>query len=447
MKRKIQILKKNAFPSHTFFQHLEKGTEYYRSKNFERAAEEWSAAKWLNYDVPVELRRLDGRIFCGGYLSEIPFLFFLYAIFSNQVSGVGAIKTKGVAKKLVFNNGKLVRAGTTRREERIGNYILKRGNFTSDKMMLLLSDAKEQGKRIGRYMVDRGLMSEEALHEILSFQVEEIISDIFFWQKGHFYFLEKPIIREAIVNYDPLNIARIAAQRGFNYNDFRNKIPSNKIIFRPSPYTEGKKDEILKGLNVNHQYIFSLIDGARNIEQLIKYSGADEVSITNILYQLTASGLIRKTREVAEYEDKEFSEVSKILEVFFEVYNLIYQHIYAELGIYVLNIIERSRAHLRNNHASIFLNVALHNPQRLTINSILKNMANHYPDSDQNALFIDAFADLFANVLAETKRYLGTHLTAQTAERIRLESTNIMRFAKDSDLKIRLLGVLNRITR
>ena len=91
--------------------------------------------------------------------------------------------------------------------------------------------AKQQGKRIGRYMVDRGLISEDVLHEILSFQVEEIISDIFFWQRGHFYFLEKSIIREAIVNYDPLNIARIAAQRGFNFKDFRFKGPAIVIIF------------------------------------------------------------------------------------------------------------------------------------------------------------------------------------------------------------------------
>jgi hypothetical protein len=433
MKRKIQILKNSAFQSHTFFQHLVKGTDYYQANNFERAAEEWAAAKWLNYDEPVELRRLDGRIFCGGYLSEIPFLFFLYAIFANRVSGVGAIKTNGVAKKLIFNNGRLVRAGTTRREERIGNYILKRGNFTSEK--------------IGRYMVDRGLISEDVLHEILSFQVEEIISDIFFWQRGHFYFLEKSVIREAIVNYDPLNIARIAAQRGFNFKDFRNKIPNNKIIFRPSPYAEGKKEEILKGFNVNHQYIFSLIDGARNIEQLIKYSGADEVSIINILYHLSASGLIRKSKEVAEYEDKEFSEISKILEVLFEAYNIIYQYIYTELGIYVFDIIERSRLNLRNDHANFFLDVALHNPERLSINSILINMANHYPDSHRSALFIDAFADLFENVLTETERHLGTRLIAQTAERIRLESTNIMRFAQESDLKMRLLGVLNRISR
>lgn len=446
MKRKIQILKRSAFPSHAFFSHLSKGTTFYQDNNFERAAEEWAAARWMNYDEPIRLKRLDGRIFCGGYIHEVPFLFFLYAIFTNNVSGVGAIKTNGVAKNLVFNKGRLARAGTTRREERIGNYILKRGNFTSEKMTMLLNDAREHGKRIGRYMVERGLLSEDSLYEILSLQVEEIISDIFFWQTGHFYFLEKSAIREKVVNYDPLNIARIAAQREFNFKDFRNKIPSNKIIFRPSPYAQDHKSEILKGLNVNHQFIFSLIDGARNIEQLINFSGSDEVSVIHILYQLNAAGLIRQTKEVAEYEDKEFSEISKILDVFFEVYKLIYEQLFNELGVFTLDVIERSIRNLKSSYSKLFDRVPLDTPERITHNAILRNIAQHFPDASANANFMDAFAALFNNLIRELEKYLGEQLAAETAERIRVRSSNIVRFAKESDLKLRLLGIINRIS-
>jgi hypothetical protein len=447
MKRKIQILKKNAFPPHPFFNHLLKGTEFYQSSNFERAAEEWAAANWIEYDEPIELKRLDGRIFCGGHIHETPFLFFLYAIFTNQVSGVGAIKTNGVAKNLIFNNGRLVRAGTTRREERIGNYILKRSNFTADKMSMMIDNAREQGQRIGRYLVERGLLAEETLSEILSLQVEEIISDIFFWQAGHFYFLEKQIIRDNVVNYDPLHIARIAAQREFNFKDFRNKIPSNKIIFRASPYAEGKKEAILKGLNVNHQFIFSLIDGARNIEQLIKFSGTDEVSVIQILYQLNAAGLIRQTREVAEYEDKEFTEISKVLEVLFEVYTIIYAQIHAELGGFAKEIVRHSRADLTNSYSNFFANIPLDTPESLNINVILRNIARCYPGLNEKTRFIDAFAALFSNLIAELENYLGRPLAAKTTKRIRLRSLNILRFAKETDLKLRLLGVLNRITK
>jgi hypothetical protein len=285
------------------------------------------------------------------------------------------------------------------------------------------------------------------LSEILSLQVEEIISDIFFWQAGHFYFLEKQIIRDNVVNYDPLHIARIAAQREFNFKDFRNKIPSNKIIFRASPYAEGKKEAILKGLNVNHQFIFSLIDGARNIEQLIKFSGTDEVSVIQILYQLNAAGLIRQTREVAEYEDKEFTEISKVLEVLFEVYTIIYAQIHAELGGFAKEIVRHSRADLTNSYSNFFANIPLDTPESLNINVILRNIARCYPGLNEKTRFIDAFAALFSNLIAELENYLGRPLAAKTTKRIRLRSLNILRFAKETDLKLRLLGVLNRITK
>jgi hypothetical protein len=248
-----------------------------------------------------------------------------------------------------------------------------------------------------------------------------------------------------VVNFDPLNIARIAAQRSLSVSDFRNKIPSNKIIFRASPYLEGRKEEIMKALNVNHQFVFSLIDGVRNIDQLIKFSGADEVSVINILYQLNTAGLIRQTKEVAEYEDKEFGEISKILEVFCEVFKIIYEQLFRELGKASIEIIRRSRENLKNHHKDLFLDVALETPDSLNINSILRNIAQHYPGSDQRALFMDAFSALFDNLLKELKRFLGLKLDAETFASIRAGTSNIVRFAKESELKMRLLGILNRI--
>ena len=126
MQQKIQLLKRNSFPAHSFFDHLLKGTEYYRRHNFERAAEEWGAAGWLNYKTPISIRRNEDRIFFGGFVKEVPFLFFLYALYTNKVNGVGAIKTNAVSKNLVFHKGRLVRAATNRREERIGNIIMQR---------------------------------------------------------------------------------------------------------------------------------------------------------------------------------------------------------------------------------------------------------------------------------------------------------------------------------
>jgi hypothetical protein len=155
IKQKIHLLKRTSFPSHSFFDHLLRGTEYYRLQNFERAAEEWGAAGWLNYETPINIRRERDRIFLGGFISEVPFLFFLYAVYANKVNGVGAIKANGISKNLIFQDGRLIRAATNR-----------------------------------------------------------------------------------------------------------------KLIFRPSPYAETRQEKIQQRLTDTHKFIFSLIDGTRNIEQL-----------------------------------------------------------------------------------------------------------------------------------------------------------------------------------
>lgn len=235
MKHKIHLLKRNSFPSHSFFDHLHRGTEYYRHHDYERAAEEWGEAEWLNYETPIHLRRDKNRIFLGGFISEVPFLFFLYAVYTNKVNGIGAIKVNGVTKNLVFHDGRLVRAATNIKEERIGNIILQKEHLTSATLDMLVNDATVQGKKIGQYLVEKGLLSLDALQDILALQMEQILVDIILWQRGYFYFLERPIGKDLIVNYDPLNLARVATYKGLSLAEFRSKIPNRKLIFRPSP--------------------------------------------------------------------------------------------------------------------------------------------------------------------------------------------------------------------
>jgi len=219
IKQKIHLLKRTSFPSHSFFDHLLRGTEYYRLQNFERAAEEWGAAGWLNYETPINIRRDRDRIFLGGFISEVPFLFFLYAVYANKVNGVGAIKANGISKNLIFQDGRLIRAATNRKEERIGNIIIQRESLTPTTLDTLVNDAAEQGKKIGQYLVEKGLLSLDALQEILSQQMEQILVDIILWQRGYFYFLERPIGKELIVNYDPLNLARVATDKGLSLEE------------------------------------------------------------------------------------------------------------------------------------------------------------------------------------------------------------------------------------
>jgi hypothetical protein len=185
-----------------------------------------------------------------------------------MATGISVVKAKEISKKLVFQGGLIISAATTIKNERIGNFILKRSDLASERLEELVMEAKKNGEKLGGYLVKRGFLSSKTLRQLLALQVEEIVSDIFFWQKGQFYFIESPINEEVITGYAPLKIALIAAHRGLNFTRFREQIPNNKIIFRLSPYIEEERGKIIKRLDANEQFIFSLIDGVRNIDQL-----------------------------------------------------------------------------------------------------------------------------------------------------------------------------------
>ena len=446
IKQKIHLLKRTSFPSHSFFDHLLRGTEYYRLQNFERAAEEWGAAGWLNYETPINIRRERDRIFLGGFISEVPFLFFLYAVYANKVNGVGAIKANGISKNLIFQEGRLIRAATNRKEERIGNIILQRESLTPTTLDMLVDDASEQGKKIGQYLVEKGLLSLDALQEILSQQMEQILVDIILWQRGYFYFLERPIGKELIVNYDPLNLARVATDKGLSLEEFRSKIPNRKLIFRPSPYAETRQEKIQQRLTDTHKFIFSLIDGTRNIEQLARFSGIDENSVIETLHQLNSAGMIRQSQEIIEYEDKQYNEISNILETLLEIYSYLLHLLIAELGRRSRDVVQRALNTLNKSHKAMFADIPLENPDRVRKEMVLKNMAYYYPEPTQRYLFIEAFCELIGNLRAEIHRYLGGKLASDATVKIQTEIKNIERYAKETAMRSHLLETFDRLS-
>jgi len=441
----VQVLKRHDFPYRGVFKHLQEGSKYYQNQDFSKAVEEWSAARRLDFSEERKMESLKIQPNVGGFLSEVPFIFFVSIIFLNRKSGIGVVKMGEIAKKIVFQNGQIVFSWTSRKQERIGTFIQKRKKLSSSELEILVHESKGQGKRLGNYLVEKGYISQNELNHFLSLQIDEMLSEIFFWQSGRFYFVEKPVTSRGVVNYSPLDFAVKVGKRWFDFTGFRKKIPSNKSIFRVSPYAEKDRSNLLKKLDKNSQFVFSTIDGKRNIDQLIQFSGADEVSVISILYKLYAKGLIRQSKDVGEYKDREFDEIKMVFEVLFEIYQLIHKELFRELGIRSKNTIIKAQGNLSASFQLLFKDVPLDEPEQLNNKTILKNLATYFPAPDQRSVFINAFFELFENMLHELKKFLGEKLLEHTIGRIKTDISNIERFASQSYLKSRLIETLNRI--
>lgn len=445
---KLQVLKISDFPDDEIFEHLAKGSEFYRKRDFQRAIEEWIPASTISFMNPVDLERDEGKICFGASLGEVPLLLLLYVVYSEEATGVGVLKGDNSSDTFLFRNGLLISALSTDIKKRIGNIIRRRSSdITSERMEELGKEAKIEKKRLGEHLVEKGLLSRRELQDVLRLQGMEILSHSLSRRKGKFYFVEGPVRKRALIKYSPIKMALLAAQRGINEATFRREIPNNKVIFWPSPYIDKLKEKIEEDLNTNEQFVLSLIDGFRNIDQLIAYSGAEENSIINILYRLSKLGLIRKTRESGEFEDKEFAELHLILKVLCEVYQVITEGLFHELGAKGKDLIEKARKNLPRDYQLAFVGVVLEEPEKIDINVILRNMASYFSSAKYQFTLMDTFYALYVNILNELNKFLGLGLTKGSLQEIRRIRNDIQVFSVKTELKQRLVEVLDDVVK
>ena len=173
----------------------------------------------------------------------------------------------------------------------------------------------------------------------------------------------------------------------------------------------------------------------------------EQSQVINILYQLNTAGIIRQSREIIEYEDKPYKEISRILDSLLEIHADIAHILIYELGAAAKVIIQRAPQALSNHLKHVFDQVPLEAPGRLRKEMILRNMSQNYPDPDQRHFFIEAFGGLFEYMLAEIDRYLGKKLRQAAEAKIITEIKIIDRYASKTALRGHLLETFARLHR
>ena len=412
---------------------------------YEKAISEWQEAAKLRPDFEG-ITMLSKAASFRSSLDDVPLLGLLYILFSKAHTGVAAVHSGDVQKEVLFKEGWIVFARTNKAEERLGNFLLRGELVDSSNLEDIVAQAKESGEKLGTFLIKGGLLTEKELLELLDLQAMEILADLFSWQEGEFFFEQQEVKEEdVVVSYTPLDIALLAARRILDFATFRRMIPDNTVIFRIPPYIERDKARIIVELDANERFIFSLIDGKRNIDQLIKFSGNDEISVIKILYRLVLMGLIKKSRDIGTYEDREYGEVSRFLRTFLEVFGLVLEELKRELGARAKEVVDKALEQLIVDFGKLFNGVAMDKDRPPNENKILKNISLYYPDPSERMVFIDGFYALIRNILQEMVAILGLPLTKRVIAEIGRIRWDIYRFYTDSPMKRKVLETFDKI--
>jgi len=125
-----------------------------------------------------------------GSLRDLNLPELLAIVSGGEKSGVITIRSDAGTAQIHVNDGRIVMASDTLRDERFGEIMLKLGKISQETLTAAL-EAQEQsggGRRLGSLLVEMGAITTADQDAALLYQTCEALYDLCTWQVGYFQF-------------------------------------------------------------------------------------------------------------------------------------------------------------------------------------------------------------------------------------------------------------------
>jgi len=124
-----------------------------------------------------------------GRIADHEFADLVREVYSRKWSGLLTLNHMGVEKSVRVQEGRLVFAFSSSRDDRLGELLLRRGRITLHQYVEA-SRAMRKGIRLGTVLVEQGALDARELVKVVMDHTQEIIYSAFQWTEGLYHFTE-----------------------------------------------------------------------------------------------------------------------------------------------------------------------------------------------------------------------------------------------------------------
>jgi curved DNA-binding protein CbpA len=241
------------------------------------------------------------RKIISGLLKHYPLPDILIDLQISEKDGILEIKYGSISKRIYIKNGDMVFATSNKEEDRMGEVLLRAGKISVDQHYQSFEAMKKTAKRQGTVLVELGYLKPEELIWAVKHQVEEIILSLFQWDNGEFVFIEGPLLSEEVITLklSAANLIYRGIKKINTLTHIKNAMPPMDVIF----YYSTDPRNLFQNINLDKtdKDVLALINGKRNIQEILTISPVDNFTTIKTLYALLNTRII-------ELKEKEFTE-------------------------------------------------------------------------------------------------------------------------------------------
>ncbi|MEP6689647.1 MAG: DUF4388 domain-containing protein [Gemmatimonadaceae bacterium] len=238
-----------------------------------------------------------------GSLREASLPDVLQLLAMGQKTGCLSVTDRANFGYIYFDKGRISYASIVNRRDRLGDVLVKNGAITQAALDAALEmQSKHRDRRLGEILVEMHHTTKDVLHRFIRVQIEEAVYFLFTWTQGTFSF-DAAIIpdeRNFLVSINPESLLLEGARRVDEWSLIEKKVPSFDIIF---DLDRGKLPNSEAEMSREQQMLLPLIDGRRDVTQLIDAAGLGEFEVGKALYGLAAAGFLEKVGKSERPDD------------------------------------------------------------------------------------------------------------------------------------------------
>jgi hypothetical protein len=346
--------------------------------------------------------------------------------------------------RVIVKNGNVVYAMSTNKEARLGNLLRSKGVISLEQLETCLEDGRKKKQALGRVLVERGYIDLDLLQRFIRKQVEEIVYNIFFWETGDFVYRDAHLDLSGLV-ITQLDITRIlleASRRIDEMSILRKLIPNRDMVFALTESWQYKKDA---KLSANERALLLLINGKRNVNQLIDESGYDKFSVYKILYSLITSVIIEKIVPGLSKEENSESDYSAIITGYNNIFQVIWRNLEPEIGKETAVLFEDTRPEPVAGQGDLFKNFHPNNPLPANIFALRENLKRFYQLKNRRQFLVESLNRYILNLLKRIPEIMGFQPTQKMMEEIDKVLPHITRYMEDAGIETNIVPDLKKV--
>src|SRR5881409_2677384 len=243
-----------------------------------------------------------------GSLKEASLPDVLQLLALGQKTGCLSIADRSNFGYIYFEKGRICYASIVNRRDRLGDIMVKHGKITQSQLEAAVHrQSKEHGKKLGEILVGMGVITQADLERYMRVQIEESVFYLFTWTQGTFNFEAdiRPERQDFLVSINPESLLLEGARRVDEWSLIEKKIPSFDLLFAVDRDRLAISEATLTD---TQQRLLPLLDGSRDVHQVIEDSGLGEFEVGKALYGLITAGFLHRAGRTPSAEDAKITD-------------------------------------------------------------------------------------------------------------------------------------------